>query len=213
MGGQRPELRLRVRTFCPRNRVQAMKLARYVETELRGSVLPREPKYRAGPNTWKGGKDWNVGPNLKLGHGSASNPSVNSNRVGSHTPNPSRPSNFRRGSSNNSSQISNVMNNGDERSQSCGVKHLPYSELMDRKAKILDQVQLPPEAKIHPVFHVSHLKPFHGSQQGRTLVYICFPPPGPAAAAAAAAGTKHKHKKSMKKLASLEEASYPQMLS
>ncbi|CAJ2665793.1 unnamed protein product [Trifolium pratense] len=140
MGGQRPELRLRVRTFCPRNRVQAMKLARYVETELRGSVLPMEPKYRAGPNTWKGGKDWNVGPNLKLGHGSASNPSVNSNRVGSHTPNPSRPSNFRRGSSNNSSQISNVMNNGDERSQSFGVKHLPYSELMDRKAKILDQV-------------------------------------------------------------------------
>ncbi|MCI38381.1 hypothetical protein A2U01_0059609, partial [Trifolium medium] len=35
------EIRLRVRTLNPRSRLQAMKKARDVETELRGALVPR----------------------------------------------------------------------------------------------------------------------------------------------------------------------------
>jgi hypothetical protein len=38
MGGLKMERRLRVRTFNPRTRIQAMKLARDVKNKLRGSL-------------------------------------------------------------------------------------------------------------------------------------------------------------------------------
>lgn len=71
MGGLKSEIRLRVRTFNPRTRVEAMKIARDVETELRGSLVRRS----GGTRQWKGERESHYGPGGVGENGSGSNPS------------------------------------------------------------------------------------------------------------------------------------------
>lgn len=143
MGGLKTDIRLRVRTINPRSRVQKMKIARDVETEMRGSLLPRVSA--GGPRNWKGSGSGGYGLSWKTGYGSQHNPG--STRVGNGSTNYSAGSvQSKTGSSpsnpngNTNANTSTTISIGDEGrryegERNCGLKHLPYSELMERKAQ------------------------------------------------------------------------------
>jgi len=66
IGGLRSEIRWRVHTFNPVNRLQAIRLARDVEIELQGDGFQR----RGGARVWKRNQDWGTGQVDKFGSGS-----------------------------------------------------------------------------------------------------------------------------------------------
>ncbi|XP_050915888.1 uncharacterized protein LOC127130982 [Lathyrus oleraceus] len=120
-----------------------MKIARDVETEMRGSLLPRVSA--GGARNWKGNGSGGYGLSWKTGSGSQHNPG--STRVGNGSTNYSAGSvQSKTGSSpsnpngNTNANTSTVRPRGDggrryggERNR--GLKHLPYSELMERRAQ------------------------------------------------------------------------------
>lgn len=143
MGGLKTNIRLRVRIMSPRSRVQAMKIARDVETEMRGPLLPRVSD--GGPRNWKGSGSGGYKLSWKTGFGSQYNPG--STRMGNGSTNyfvgsvqsktgssPSNPN------GNTNANTSTVRSRGDEGrryggERNCGLKHLLYSELMERRAQ------------------------------------------------------------------------------
>lgn len=144
IGGLRPEIRMRVRTFNPANRLQAMRLARDVETELQGASIPRGGG-STGTRAWKGSRDWSSGYVDKGGSGSGQYP--NTSKLGSGL-GPSVGTQSKGNLVGNSIQSESrttvqqgSRTNGDEGRRSVtgdrnrGTKHLPYSELMNRKAQ------------------------------------------------------------------------------
>lgn len=149
MGGLKSEIRLRVRTFNPRTCVEAMKIARDVEIELRGSLVRRS----GGTRQWKGGRESHYGPGGVGENGSGSNPSGGSGlglqpKLGQYKSNSGStytnggPTKMAQSSINSNPNSSRSMGrpgqNEETRSnlsKNRGIQHLPYSELMDRKAK------------------------------------------------------------------------------
>lgn len=131
LGGLKPEIRLKVRTLNPRSRLQAMKIARDVETELRGSL-----NYRGS-----GGRKIVHGSGGKSGSGSAFNPGSSGGfqRSGPASQNTFRPA--QSGTNSQSVTSPNLVQKGRDDAgrgvgfRNRGTRHLPYSELMDRKAK------------------------------------------------------------------------------
>ncbi|KAI5414897.1 hypothetical protein KIW84_040382 [Lathyrus oleraceus] len=129
----------RVRTMNPCSRVQAMKIARDVETEMRGSLLPRVSVGRA--RNWKGSGSGGYGLSWKIGSGSQHNPG--STRVGNGSTNysagsvqsktgysPSNPN------GNTNANTSTARSRGDEGRRyrgehNRGLKHLPLVILGD----------------------------------------------------------------------------------
>ncbi|KAE9602911.1 putative succinate dehydrogenase (quinone) [Lupinus albus] len=71
LGGLRSDIRLRVRTLNPVNRLQAMRCARDVEAELLGVSMPRN----SGMRGWKGNKEWRSGY-VEVGPGAGQNPNM-----------------------------------------------------------------------------------------------------------------------------------------
>lgn len=123
-------------------RLQAMRVARDIETELRGSLIPR-----SGGRNWvrdgkgNGSTDFGSVSNKKGGNGSNFDPGPNRNGLTIR----STKSSQNKGNQPDSNQAvtSNAnlsrhtgengrRGNGD---RNRGIKHLPYSELMDRKAR------------------------------------------------------------------------------
>ncbi|WVZ04691.1 hypothetical protein V8G54_018037 [Vigna mungo] len=137
IGGLRSEIWRRVRTFNPVNRLQAMRLARDVEAEMQGEGFQRG----GGVRGWKSNRDWGTGQGEKFGTGSGQGP--NSEKLGVGLgPNQSTQTKPSVGSS-SLHESSSVTQQGSRVSDDCspaadrnrGTKHLPYSELMNRKAQ------------------------------------------------------------------------------
>ncbi|WVZ12247.1 hypothetical protein V8G54_016777, partial [Vigna mungo] len=78
IGGLRLEIRRRVRTFNPMNRLQAMRLARDVEAEVLGEGFQRG----GGIRGWKSNRDWGTGQGEKSGSGSGQGPHLGKLGVG-----------------------------------------------------------------------------------------------------------------------------------
>ncbi|KAK2455764.1 hypothetical protein QL285_003186 [Trifolium repens] len=150
LGGLKLEIRLKVRTLNPRSRIQAMKMARDVETELRGALAPRSGggsrlgrKFKeSNPKLGeKGDFGSNSGPIEKIGYGSGLNPGQNKENHGCGPANsgnsePSQPkSTLGTIVSPNFSQKGRDDARRGNGSHTKGIRHLPYSELMDRKAR------------------------------------------------------------------------------
>jgi hypothetical protein len=144
LGGLKPEIRLKVRTFNPMTRLQAMRVARDIETELRGSLIPR-----SGGRNWvrdgkgNGSTDFGSGSNKKGGNGSNFDPGPNRNGLTIRSTESSQNKGNQPDSNSNQTVTPNAnlsrhtgddgrRGNGD---RNRGIKHLPYSELMDRKAR------------------------------------------------------------------------------
>ncbi|KAI5437315.1 hypothetical protein KIW84_023432 [Lathyrus oleraceus] len=136
-------------TFNPRTCVEAMKIARDVETELRGSLVRRS----GGTRQWKGGRESHYGPGGVGENGSGSNLNGGSGlglqpKLGQYKSNygstytnggPTKTAQSNINSNPNSSRgMGRPGQNAETRSnlsKNRGIRHLPYSELMDRKAK------------------------------------------------------------------------------
>ncbi|KAJ9543643.1 hypothetical protein OSB04_023350 [Centaurea solstitialis] len=136
LGGLRPEIRLRVRTFNPMNRVQAMKLARDVESELQGVASPRNVNLRSwNGGRYNGGGLVTKGPN---GSGPDSNSGRRSSGLGSGSgmgsPNKLIPQK-QTTAPQLVAPLRAVAGDRKENERNRGIKHLPYADLMDRKAK------------------------------------------------------------------------------
>jgi len=131
LGGLKPEIRLKVQTLNPRTRLQAIKIARDVETKLRGSL-----NYRGS-----GGRKIVRGSGGKIGSGSAFNPGSSGGfyRSSPASQNTSRPA--QSGTNSHTVTSPSLGQKGRDDAgkgvgfQNRGTHHLPYSELMDRKAK------------------------------------------------------------------------------
>ncbi|WVZ25291.1 hypothetical protein V8G54_003835 [Vigna mungo] len=112
-----------VRTFNPVNRLQAMHLARDVEAEMQGEGFQR------GGGGEKFGTGSGQGPNSEtLGVGLGPNQSTQTKpSVGSSSPHESS------SMTQQGSRVSGDRSPAADRN--CGTKHLPYSELINRKAQ------------------------------------------------------------------------------
>ncbi|KAJ9547857.1 hypothetical protein OSB04_020400 [Centaurea solstitialis] len=134
LGGLRSEIRVKVRTFNPLNRIQAMKIARDVESELQGSVGPRNLSIRS----W--GRNSGGGTYGKGNFGSTPYPTLSRRNFG---PGPSggivsvtKPNVAKQIAAPQLVQpLRTVASDRKENEKNRGVKHLPYADLMDRKAK------------------------------------------------------------------------------
>ncbi|XP_027936242.1 uncharacterized protein LOC114191269 [Vigna unguiculata] len=138
IGGLRSEIRRRVRTFNPVNRLQAMRLARDVEIELQGDGFQR----RGGTRVWKSNRDWGTGQVDKFGSGSGQGPYPMRLGVGPDPTQGTKSKSFSVSSSSphesrsvtpQGSRVSADRTPTTDRNR--GTKHLPYSELMNRKAQ------------------------------------------------------------------------------
>ncbi|WVZ15889.1 hypothetical protein V8G54_013455 [Vigna mungo] len=107
IGGLRSDIWRRIHTFNPMNHLQAMRLARDVEAEMQGDGFQRG----GGVRGWKSNQDWGTGQGEKFGSSPQESRSV--------TQQGSRVSGDRSPAAN----------------RNRGTKHLPYFELMTRKAK------------------------------------------------------------------------------
>ncbi|KAJ9541667.1 LOW QUALITY PROTEIN: hypothetical protein OSB04_028173 [Centaurea solstitialis] len=143
LGGLRPEIRLRVRTFNPVNRIQAMKIARDVESELQGTMSPGMLSHVRGvADVIVGGVPGNFGSASDFGSGRRS---VGLGSVGSGVGLGSTGSGGAVGLNKQLitkpllpqivQPLRTVAGERKENERNRGVKHLPYAELMDRKAK------------------------------------------------------------------------------
>ncbi|KAJ9564989.1 hypothetical protein OSB04_000955 [Centaurea solstitialis] len=136
LGGLRSDIRLRVRTFNPTNRIQAMKLARDVESELQGVAIHRNVTQR----NWNGGRTSGSGAIVKANYGSSSDsgmgqrgfgPGSSSGVVGLNKPPTPKPFTIPQ----MVPPLKAIPGGRREGEKNRGVKHLPYAELMDRKTK------------------------------------------------------------------------------
>ncbi|WVZ17815.1 hypothetical protein V8G54_010797 [Vigna mungo] len=126
-----------VRTFNSVNRPQAMCLARDVEAEMQGEGFQRG----GGIRGWKNNRDWGTGQGQKFGSGSDQGPHLGKLGIGlgPTLSIPNKPLSAAGSSPHEScstTQGSRV--SGDRFStadRNRGTKHLPYTELMNRKAQ------------------------------------------------------------------------------
>ncbi|WVZ17573.1 hypothetical protein V8G54_010555 [Vigna mungo] len=137
IGGLRSEIRRRIRTFNTVNRLQAMRLARDVEAELHGEGFQRG----GGTRGWKSNRDLGTGQGEKFGSGSGQGPNLGKLGVGlgptqnTQTKPLSVGSSSPHESSSTTPQSSISGNRSSAADRNRGTKHLPYSELMNRKAQ------------------------------------------------------------------------------
>ncbi|MCI07310.1 pentatricopeptide repeat-containing protein, partial [Trifolium medium] len=132
MSGLKPQIRRRVRTLNPRNRMQMMRIAKDVEDELKedgdedGGVVSKKGVYeRVGKNEWAGSFSKNR-------NGS------NSTRSNSNWVNPNNKTVSTGSNSNSSASMTSTgrKNENDARSGSWkGVRNIQYSEASERRAK------------------------------------------------------------------------------
>ncbi|KAF1869880.1 hypothetical protein Lal_00017457 [Lupinus albus] len=152
LGGLRPEIRLKVRTLNPVNRLQAMRLARDVEAELNAGNVGRIGG-TGGTRMWKGSRDTYSGSTLdrggvgsgqngeRAGNGSGSYPFSTRNSYGpimskgGPTKTPSAQNETRSAHASSSSTRHSGQEGRRFQERSRGTKHIPYTELMNRKAQ------------------------------------------------------------------------------
>ncbi|WVZ20486.1 hypothetical protein V8G54_007808 [Vigna mungo] len=133
----RPEIRQRFRTFTLVNHLQAICLARDVEAEVQGEGFQRG----GGIQGWKSNRDWGTGRGEKSRSGSGQGPHLGKIGIGlGPTPSiPTKPLSAASSSPHESrlttqgSRVSVDRFSTVDRNRS--TKHLPYSELMNRKAQ------------------------------------------------------------------------------